>query len=144
MTLKELVDNQKYTGLSDMDIIEAWFTLNNKESEGMSLITQLSKSKLNKLENTLSYARMWIPTVPPIYEANIGGKHSVSKDVGNKLDAIIQRHLLGMPLNEKLLNWAKETIPTMNTPAIMFVPAIEWLRDEYGIEFADKCVKEKG
>ena len=141
MTLKELVDNQKYTGLSDMDIIEAWFTLNNKESEGMSLITQLSKSKLNKLENTLSYARTWIPTVPPIYEANIGCKHPVSKDIGDKLDAIIQRHLFGMPLNEKLLNWAKETIPSINTPTIMFVPAIEWLRDEYGIEFADKITK---
>ena len=140
MTLKELVDNQKYTGASDIDIIKAWFISNNKESEGISLITELSESKLNKLENTLTYARMWIPTVPDVYEANIKSKHPVPKDVADKLNHIIQRHLLGMPLTEKIVKWAKETIPTMKTPTIIFVPAVEWLRDEYGIEFADKKI----
>lgn len=141
MTLKELVDNQKYTGLSDIDIIKAWFVSNGKESEGISLITELSEAKVNKLENTLNYARMWIPNLPDMYTANVGSKNSVPKDVAHKLDAIIQYHLLDMPLSETLLNWARETIPTMNTPTIIFRPAIEWLRDEYGINFADANIK---
>lgn len=140
VTLKDLVDNQMITGLSDIDIVKAWFTLNNKESEGISLITELSESKMNKLEDTLTYARMWIPTVPDVYEANIKSKHPVPKDIADKLNHIIQRHLLGMSLTEKIVNWAKETIPTLNTPTIIFRPAVEWLRDEYGIEFADKTI----
>ena len=140
ITLEELVNNQRITGLSDIDIIKAWFTLNGKESEGISLITELSESKLNKLEYMINYARTWIPTVPNVYEANIESKKPVERDVAAKLDRIIQCHLLGLRLGGSLLAWAEETIPTMNTPTIIFRPAIEWLRDEYGIEFADKTI----
>lgn len=143
MTLKELIDSQKYTGVSDIDIIKFWFVSNDKESEGISLMAELSKAKMDKIEDTLGYARAWIPNIPLIYEANIGCKHPVSKDIAAKLDVIVLYHLLDMPLSDVLLNWAKENIPTMESPTIMFRPAIEWLKNEYGIEFVDREFKNK-
>ena len=140
ITLKQLVDNQKYTRKSDIDLIKDWFIMNGKETEGIKLLADLSTAKSNKLERTLLYAQMWIPTVPDVYESNRG---KVPKDVANKLNTIIQYHLLDMPLNPLLLEWAKETIPTLNTPQIIYVPAVEWLKSEYDIEFADKQITSR-
>lgn len=137
ITLKDLVDEQKYTDESDISIIKKWFIANNKEAEGINLIAELASSQTSKLEYILQYARMWIPTVPDIYESN---KQKVSKDVADKLNKIVQYHLLDIPLSNKLLEWARDTIPTLKTPTIIFRPAIEWLKSEYGIEFKDKMI----
>ena len=45
-----------------------------------------------------------------------------------------------LDLNDDLLNWAKTDIPNMNTPTAIFVPMVKWLKDTYGIEFADKLL----
>jgi hypothetical protein len=137
VTLKNLVDEQQYTGVPDLDIIKSWFVSNGKELEGIELLSDLASAKANKLENTLRIARMWIPTVPSVYESNNG---KVPKDVANKLDKIIQYHLLSMDLSNELFDWAKETIPTMKTPTIIYRPAIEWLKSKYWIEFKDKMI----
>ena len=137
IALKDLVDVQKYSGESDISIIKTWFVANNKEAEGINLIAELASSQTSKLENTLRIARMWIPTVPDVYESN---KPKVPKDVADNLNRIIQYNLLDMPLSNKLLEWARETIPTLKTPTIIFRPAIEWLKSEYGIEFKDKII----
>ena len=135
--LKHLVDAQQFTGDSDIQIIYKWFVCNNKEVEGIELLSKLSSSKVTKLQRILLNARTWIPTVPKVYESN---PNKISKENGEKLDQIIQHHILEMPLSGKLLDWAKETIPTLNTPTIIFRPAIEWLKSEYGIEFKDKTI----
>ena len=132
MTLKELIELQSITGESDLDIIKEWFISNDKETEGIALITKLAEEKSTKLERTLNYARIWIPNLPELYEAN---KRRVPRYICINLVKITHLHLLGMPLSDKLLKWAEETIPTMKMPKIIYVPMVEWLRDEYGIEF---------
>ena len=139
-TLKELISTRKYTGLSDIDIIKAWFIDNNMESEGINLMAELSKSKFDKVYSQLKNAQTWIPLVPDVYESNKFMKNKVSKDAGKKLNMTIQRFLLGLDLNDDLLNWAKTDIPNMNTPTAIFVPMVKWLKDTYGIEFADKVL----
>jgi len=137
VTLKDLVDMQKFTGDSDLKLIGEWFVANNKEAEGINLLSELASSKAAKLERILQNARTWIPTVPKVYESN---PNKISKENGEKLDQIIQRYILDMPLNDKLLVWAEENVPEMKTPTIIFRPAVEWLKSEYGIEFKDKTI----
>lgn len=137
MTLKELVDIQQYTKESDIKVIEQWFISNDKEMEGIDLLSNLASTKANKLENILRIAQMWIPSVPDVYDSN---NQKVPKEAAIKLNKIVQYHLLNMPLSNDLLNWAKETVPTMKTPTCIFRPAIEWLKNEYEIEFKDKQI----
>lgn len=132
MTLKELVEIQSFSGEADIKIIKNWFILNDKESEGITLIAELSESKSRKLEDTLRNARTWIPNIPELYEAN---KRRIPKDVCQKLTKITYMYLLDMPLSDKMLDWAKENIPTIKMPKVIFVPMVEWLRADYGIEF---------
>ena len=132
MTLKELVEIQSFSGEPDISIIKNWFVLNDKETEGITLLAELSESKSRKLEHTLRNARTWIHNIPELYEAN---KRRIPKDVCQKLTKITYMYLLDMPLSDKMLDWAKATIPTMKMPKVIFVPMVEWLRDEYWIEF---------
>ncbi len=74
------------------------------------------------------------PSVPDVYISNKG----IDKEVGNKLNRIITLYLLDCELPESLLTWAKENIPNMNTPNIIFIPMVEWLKNKYSIEFKDK------
>ena len=134
ISLKELIDIQPLTHMSDLEIIREWFCQNNREQDGLELIAQLSKSKTDKLENQLNYARTWIPVVPDVYHGN---NKKVTIEIAEKLNKIAKLHLLGMPLAGDLLNWANEVIPTIDTPKVIFVPMVEWLRSEYSIEFRD-------
>lgn len=135
-SLRELVDNQKITGIDDISVIRDWFILNNCEQEGLTIISDLSKAKTDKLENKLNYANTWIPSVPDIIESNKGIDHIV----GVRLNQIIRLHCLGSELPIDILNWAKDTIPTMDTPKIIFLPAVKWLKEKYQIEFRDHAI----
>ena len=139
-TLKELISIQKYTDLSDIEIIKAWFIDNNMESEGINLMAELSKSKFDKVYLQLKNAQTWIPIVPDVYESNKFMKNKVSKEEGKYLNKITQSFLLGLDLNDDLLNWAKINIPNINIPTVIFVPMVKWLKDKYKIEFADKVL----
>ena len=137
VSLKKLVDSQYMTCMTDLDIIKAWFIYNNREQDGIILISDLSKSKTDKLEKTLGSARMWIPVLPGIFDSL---KTEVSEEFALKFTTIANEYLLGMQLSDNLLEWAKETIPKLKTPKTIFRPALEWLKDEYGIEFKDKVI----
>lgn len=133
-SLKEFIDMQPITHMSDIEIIREWFCQNECEQDGLELIAQLSKSKTDKLENQMQYARTWIPIVPDVYHGN---NKKVSLEIAEKLNKITKLHLLNQSLSEELINWAKEVIPTIDTPKVIFVPMVEWLKSEYGIEFKD-------
>ncbi len=60
-TLEELIEEQKYTKISDIEVISKWFCDNNREEDGLELITKLNKSKVDKLSKILNNARMWPP-----------------------------------------------------------------------------------
>lgn len=137
VSLKELTDCQHLSGASDLELIKHWFIYNNCEQEGLTLIADLSKSKTDKIEQVLNNARTWIPTLSVVTDSL---RTKVGEEFARKFDAITNVYLLGMKLSDELLNWAKETIPNMKTPKVIFQPAIKWLKTEYGIEFLDKTV----
>lgn len=136
--LKDLVTQQRITGASDIDVIAQWFMLNNQESEGIELIAKLSKSKHDKLDHIIQNAQLWIPSLPDMYESNNRGKNKLTYEHARKLTIITYKYLLYMELEGDLLEWAKETVPTLNTPTCIFNPMVDWLKDSYGIEFADQ------
>lgn len=59
-TLKELVANQNLTSDTDIQIIKAFFTLNDMEEEGMDLFYALTKSKIAKLNHRQYIVEEWV------------------------------------------------------------------------------------
>jgi hypothetical protein len=133
-TLKELVLYQQMTGEDDLTLIKMWFYENDMEMEGISIITELAESKIDKLQLILNKSRTWIPYLPDLSECN----KSLTKEQVQNIQSIIQMYLLGMDLKESnLYKWAKEEIPKIELPRVMFVPCIEWLDKTYRIRFKE-------
>ena len=127
-TLKELVEWQKMTDLSDLQIIRMWLIENNMEIEGLSIIADLAESKANKLQDTLNNARAWLPILPDLEKSNQG---LLTKEQADILQKIITIFLLGMDLKESgLYSWAEKEIPKMKCPTIIFVPCVKWLKEK--------------
>jgi len=51
ITLKELVQEQAWNDATDLQIIKAYFELNDLEADGIDIISELTKSKINKIKN---------------------------------------------------------------------------------------------
>lgn len=128
--LRELLD--KYEGFySDKEIIVEYFVQNNMEYEGMNLLISLAKNKTQKVQNELDYIKSWIPA-----KIDMTKVHGY-KEVGEILNQIITCQICGFELPNDLLEWAKENIPNMKLPQLMFRDTIKWLKEKYGIEFKD-------
>ena len=67
ITLKELVQEQSWNGATDLQIIKAYFELNDLESEGIDIISELTKAKINKIKNKYEVAETWICMLPSKY-----------------------------------------------------------------------------
>lgn len=50
VTLSELVNEQKWNDISDIEVIKQFFVLNDMEEHAIDLISELSKSKVRKLK----------------------------------------------------------------------------------------------
>ena len=50
VTLEQLVWEQKLFDITDIQVIKMFFSLNDLEEEGVELITELSKVKIEKLK----------------------------------------------------------------------------------------------
>ena len=127
ITLKGLIEKFGNT-LTDMQLIEEWFIRNNQEAEGLKLVSKLAQSRLNKVERKYDYARTWIPDMRDVCQ---------DKDVGEKLNKLIDYQILGVPIPDHLLMWAKETIPVMEMPPLFFMDTAKWLNERFGIKFKD-------
>jgi hypothetical protein len=136
-SLKQFVLEQELTGENDLKIIERWFIENDMEQEGLKLIADLSYLKANKLQQTLDYARTWMPYVSakPDQPKYAKKQHYYDRQTETKLIQISQCCILKMPLPDSLFEWAKENIPQMEMPLMYFQPTIVWLEQEYGIKF---------
>lgn len=128
ITLKDLTEKFGNT-LSDMQLIEEWFIRNNQEAEGLKLVSELAQSQLNKVERKYDYARTWIPVKVDMCDV------CQDKDVGEKLNKLIDYQILGVPIPDNLLMWAKETIPAMKMPPLFFMDTAKWLDERFGIKF---------
>ena len=121
-SLRDLVENAKFTQESDLQIILNWFCLNEMESDGLELLPKLAKSQLDKVRNKLEYAQVWIPNM-------------ISTN-NRYLDLLQQYCMLDKDLKDsiELYEWAKTNVPNMEMPIPYFRATNDYLK-KYGISF---------
>ena len=130
--LVELVNEQKLTGMSDIEIIKKFFVLNDLEEEAIDLIGYLAKIKIEKEKQKYDLANTWIGCLPSKYlYANY------DLDIADHLHGLELNYLMnGGTLSIKELERAKENVPNIIRPKAYFNPLIEWL-EERGIRFLE-------
>ena len=138
VTLEQLVKDQKWNGMSDIQVIKTFFDRNNMEEEGIEMITELSKSKVEKLKCKERMVE-WTSYLPSKYLYE-----NYSLDIADKLHTLELDYLSnGGELSKNRLEWAKENIPNIERPKVYFNPLVEWL-DGKGIRFkGEKPIEEK-
>ena len=130
ITLKQLVDEQNFTDLSDIDVIKKFFVLNDMEEEGMNLIHTLTKSKVEKLKHKNRVVEEWTSHLPSKYLYE-----NYDLDAADRLHTLELDYLShGCELSDSRLAWARENIPNIKMPQVYFRPLIEYL-DDKGIRF---------
>ena len=126
VTLKELVENQKYTEESDMELIRKFFIANNLEEEGMDLIYQLSASKINKLKLYKKNVQDWISYLPSRYLYENYDLETADKLHELELDFLSY----GSELSNRRLEWARENAPKIKMPKVYFRPLLDYLSEK--------------
>lgn len=130
ITLKQLVEEQKYTEMSDIAVIKTFFIMNDMEEDGMDLIHELTKSKVEKLKREQDIVKTWASALPSKYLYQ-----NYDLDIADKLHNLELYYIsYGCELSEKYLEWAKENIPNIKMPQVYFRPLIEYL-DNKDIRF---------
>lgn len=130
VTLKQLVEEQKFTGMSDIGIIKTFLDLNDMEEEGMDLIHELTKRKVEKLKIRQRAVEEWTSHLPSKYLYE-----NYDLDVADRLHTLELDYLShGCELSSGRLKWAKENIPNIKMPLMYFQPLVEYL-DSKDIRF---------
>lgn len=125
ITLKELVQEQTWNDMTDIQIIRAYFELNDLESSGIDIISELTKSKINKIKNKYETAETWVCMLPSKYLYE-----NYEIDVADRLHRLELDYLMnGGELSDKQLRWAKENVPNIKVPECYFQPLIAWLEE---------------
>lgn len=123
VTLEKLVHEQKYNGMSDIGVIRAFFDLNNMEEEGMELIYELSKNKIEKLKQERKIVRQWTSYLPSKYLYD-----NYDLETADSLHTLELDYLShGGQLTEGRLKWARENVPSIERPQVYFNPLVEYL-----------------
>ena len=132
-SLKELIAYQTLSGKQDIEIIFDWFTENNMEIEGISLMEKLAINKAVKLSNEIDRIKGNMSTY--------GGTDILFKyykpDIASTLNHIIILYILGFDIEQnypEYIEWLKETIPTLKCPSVFWRDFYEWLKSK-GIYF---------
>ena len=140
ITLKELVKMQELTGEKDGELIVRWYTENNLTTEGMEIMYNLAKQKIDDDEWRYS----WLVSDMRLY----GATESIIKEFGvkdgTKLDDIIRNYIISKRINEnfeekypQFVEWLKENIPKHNLPFVFWRDFAEYLESK-GIYPKDK------
>ena len=132
VTLEQLVQEQKLFDMTDIQVIKMFFSLNDLEEEGVELITELSKVKIEKLKRKKQIVEDWTSYLPSKYLYE-----NYDLDTADKLHALELDFLShGCELSEIRLDWARENVPNIVKPRAYFNPLIDYL-EENGIRFKD-------
>lgn len=129
--LKSYVDNYEHIA-DDKTIIFKYITDNNLEKEFIDLISQLSKSKVEKLEGQMSQKNF-------IISSFIVGQNSLftqyKKDIALFLLDLQLCYAVKFDFTEALVEKAKEIIPTIEYPQWYLRDVPTHLYQKYGIKF---------
>lgn len=130
LTLKELVNRQEETDLSDVQIIEAFFTINGMEEDAIDLLGSLVKDKLRKMKDQQFLLEACTTSLPSKYLYQ-----NYDLDIANMLHEMELNYLVNNgKLSSAYLEWAKANVPHIDKPYCYFQPLITWLEDQ-GIKF---------
>ena len=133
VTLEQLVQEQKLFDMTDIQVIKMFFSLNDLEEEGVELITELSKAKIEKLKRRKQMVEDWTSFLPSKYLYE-----NYDLDTADKLHALELDFLShGCELSESRMKWARENVPNIVQPQAYFNPLIDYL-EEKGIRFKDR------
>lgn len=133
MTLKQLIEEQKWSGMSDIQVILTFLDMNNMEEEAMELINELAKSKIEKLKHEQRIVREWFDILPSKYLYE-----NYDLDTADMLHTLELDYLAhGCKLSSMRLEWAKENIPNIKMPQVYFRPLIEYMESK-DIKFKGK------
>ena len=131
-TLEQLVQKQKLFDMTDIQVIKMFFSINDLEEEGVELITELSKAKIEKLKHRKQMVEDWTSYLPSKYLYE-----NYDLEMADKLHALELDFLShGCELSELRLEWARENVPNIIIPRAYFNPLIDYL-EEKGIKFKD-------
>lgn len=133
ITLEQLVKEQKWNNMTDIQIIKSFFDLNDIEEEGMDLIHELTKSKIEKLKYKQRIVEEWVSYLPSKYLYENYDLETADMLYTLELDYLSH----GCELSKNRLKWAKENVPNISKPKAYFRSLIEWLEDK-DIRFKDK------
>ena len=125
-SLKELVAYQNLSGKQDIEIIFDWFTENNMEIEGISLMEKLATNKANRLANEIDR----IKSNMSMYAGTDILFREYKSEIASKLNHIIVLYILGLDIEQyypQYIKWLKETIPTLKCPSIFWRDFSDWL-----------------
>ena len=132
VTLEQLVNEHKLFDMTDIQVIKIFFDLNDLEEEGVELITELSKAKIEKLKRKKQMVEDWTSYLPSKYLYENYDLETADKLHALELDFISH----GCELSELRLDWARENVPNIIRPQAYFNPLIDYL-EEKGIRFKD-------
>ena len=133
VTLEQLVKEQKLFDMTDIQVIKMFFALNDVEEEGIELITELSKAKIEKLKRKKQMVEDWTSYLPSKYLYE-----NYDLDTADELHRLELDYLShGCELSESRLEWARKNVPNITRPQAYFNPLIDYL-EEKGIRFKDK------
>lgn len=138
-TLEQLVQKQKLFDMTDIQVIKMFFSINDLEEEGVELITELSKAKIEKLKHRKQIVEDWTSYLPSKYLYE-----NYDLDIADNLHILELDYLShGGELSNSRLEWARENLPNIEKPQCYFNPLIEWL-DDKGIRFkGEKPIEDK-
>jgi hypothetical protein len=126
ITLKELVEMQRFNQKTDTEIIIDYYVLNDLESEGINLMNILAKEKCDKLSDELNKVKGSLS----MYAGSSILYGKFGKETGGRLDHIIILFILGYDIEKDYpthFQWLKETIPTLKCPKVFWREFYEWL-----------------
>lgn len=126
VTLRQLVEEQKLTGMSDIAVIKTFFDMNDMEEEGMELIHELTKTKVEKLKRRQRQVEEWTSHLPSKYLYEHYDLDTADRLHNLELDFLSH----GCELSSGRLKWARENIPNIKMPLMYFQPLVEYLDDK--------------
>lgn len=132
--LSDYARNMEAFGEDPLYIIQEYIKATGKEIEALGMVVALATNKSKKVEAQLNYTRSWIPNKVDLVKANKG----ITARQARILDILTDIYLLGMDIPSQWLDEVKATVSQMETPKLIFVPMVEWLRDKYGIRFMEE------
>ena len=129
--LKDYIELQKLTGMSDIEIITSYFIDNDIEEEAMELSHNLAKAKIEKMKQRQNIIKTWTYTIPSEYLYE-----NYPIEIATRLHRIELDYIVNGEVTDIRLEWAKENIPNLKMPEVYFFPCVDWL-EEQGIKFKD-------